>query len=165
VSNNTVQTIPTPFACSVGVSAKWSEFIGSREQLQLGCGLTGVVETSAGAHQYYDNGLMIWREDISTIFVLFNGIGGFEEFYIDPNLDVSELYRETTDLRGAFGFLWTNNASVQERLGQPNGTEQAAAEFAYQDFENGYIYFYVIDNVDRTYVLISTSEGQRWFEP
>lgn len=165
VSNNTVQEIPTVRACSLGVSAKWRESLGSREEGQLGCGLTGVVESSAGAYQYYDNGLMIWREDNSTVYVLYGGGDGFESIHIDPNLDVSELYRETQDLRGAFGFLWTNNTSVRERLGEPNGTEQVASEFVYQDFESGFIYSFRIDNVERTFVLIELDESQRWFEP
>jgi uncharacterized protein with LGFP repeats len=118
----------------------------NRYQSRLGCPLGQEIRTG-GAYQIYQRGITVWRQDASSIYVLYNN-GTFAAY---PDNSPTGYY-DTNMLKGGFGYLWNNNSSVRDGLGQPVAIEANATNFAAQDFERGVI-FYFLENEAYNYIL------------
>lgn len=140
-----VVSTATPVACAATTSLHWAGLSDDARQ-RLGCA-TGAAVAGNGAFQYYDGGLMIWREDMELVYVLYNdgelalySSSGPEDYYV-------------TDLRkGAFGYLWDNNDTVREHLSEPLAIEKVAGGFTAQEFVDG-VAVYFDDSGGQTYAL------------
>ncbi len=121
----------------------WNQY-----QSRLGCALSQEIRTG-GAYQIFQRGIAVWRQDASRIYILYDN-GSFASF---PDNSPSGYY-DTDMLKGGFGYLWNNNNSVRDGLGQPATIEFSATDFAAQDFERGTI-FYFLENEAYNYVLFS----------
>jgi hypothetical protein len=59
-------------------------------------------------------------------------------------------------LKGGFGYLWNNNSTLRNQIGQPEAAEFNATDFAAQDFAGGTI-FYFFENNAHNYALFNGS--------
>ena len=121
-----------------------------RYQDALGCATTMEIRTGA-AYQYYQGGMMVWRQDADRIYVLYDN-----ESYASYRDDGPDGYFDSEWLKGGFGYLWNNNSTVRERLGQPAAAEFNATDFAVQDFAGGTI-FYFFENKAHNYALFASN--------
>lgn len=119
-----------------------------RYQDRLGCATTDEMRTNA-AYQYYENGMMVWREVPDLVYVLYNN-GSFNVFPAEG----PDGYFVSDWVKGSFGYLWTNNATVRSRIGQAEAAEFNATNFAAQDFAGGTI-FYFLENNAHNYALFN----------
>ena len=95
----------------------------------------------------------IWGSDTDDVYIL------YDDFSLTAQrLTSAPPYDETELLKGAFGYLWLTNETLNGRLGQPEASERVAADFIVQDFERGTVLYYRDDN--QTYILF-LEEG-RW---
>ncbi len=129
---------PTPTTatanCQVAPASRWEGFWNANRD-RLGCANGGERSVNA-AFQYFERGTAIWREDVDRIYVLYyNGV-----FAIYRDDEGPEGYYQSELLKGGFGYLWNNNATVRNGLGQPLAAEQVAGGFAVQDFAGGVLF-------------------------
>lgn len=139
-----------PAACQFSPGDRWGSTLWARYQDELGCATTGEI-TSNAAYQYYEHGLMVWREAPDLVYVLYYD-GTFAGF---PAAGPAG-YFDSEWLKGSFGYLWNNNAAVRSQVGQPQAAEFNATDFAAQDFARGTI-FYFLENDAQNYVLFNNS--------
>lgn len=137
-----------PVTCSLTPGPRWGPTLWNQYQSRLGCPLSQEIRTG-GAYQLYQRGIAVWRQDVSRIYILYNN-GTFAAF---PDNSPSGYY-DTNMLKGGFGYLWNNNSSVRDGLGQPTTVEANATNFAAQDFERGAI-LYFFENEAYNYILFS----------
>lgn len=137
---------PVPATCAQAPGPRWGPTLWNQYQSRLGCALSQEIRTG-GAYQLYQRGIAVWRQDTSRIYILYNS-GSFASF---PDNSPAGYY-DTNMLKGGFGFLWNNNSSVRDGLGQPTAIEANATNFAAQDFERGTI-FYFLENEAYNYIL------------
>lgn len=146
----TTPPTPQPVACQRDPGPRWGPTLYAEFDEQLGCPLNQEVRSNA-AFQYYQNGMMVWREDADRIYVLYNN-GTYSSFRDDSPAG----YRESDLIKGGFGYLWNNNSGVRGGLGNPTTAEANATDFAVQDFANGTI-FYFFENDTRNHVLFAAN--------
>lgn len=139
-----------PVICQVSPGDRWGPTLWDRYKDTLGCATTGEIRSNA-AYQYYQHGMMVWRETPDLVYVLYNN-GTFNTF---PAAG-PDGYFDSDWLKGSFGYLWNNNATVRAQIGQPQAAEFNATDFAAQDFAGGTI-FYFFENDARNYALFSSS--------
>lgn len=126
-------------------------------QTRLGCA-TNEAHTTWMAEEYFERGVMYWRQDNDRHYVLFNGNGWAS--YANTWREGEPLYTcgtestPPTPMRG-FGRVWCNYANVRDGLGNATNVE-AGFNGTVQDFERGLI-IRLDDGV--TYVLYS---GDGW---
>lgn len=85
--------------------------------------------TIEAAYQPFENGLMLWRADSDTIYVLYTPTRRFETY---PDTWVEGLANPVTDAPPAgyakpergFGWVWGSNPAVREGLGWALAVEQ-----------------------------------------
>lgn len=146
----TVPPTQQPVACQRDPGPRWGPTLYAEFDERLGCPLSQEIRSNA-AFQYYQNGMMVWREDADRIYVLYNN-GTYASFRDDSPAG----YRESDLLKGGFGYLWNNNSGVRGALGNPTTAEANATDFAVQDFANGTI-FYFFENDTRNHVLFAAN--------
>lgn len=115
---------------------------------RLGCA-TNAERRVFAVFQYYEGGTMIWREDLELVYVLYDG-GDFATFAAAG----PEEYFHSDLLKGSFGYLWNNNATVRQRIGPPEVMEMVAGDFTIQDFAGG-VTFYFNDSGGQTVALLA----------
>jgi hypothetical protein len=157
----TTPAATTP-ACSQNPAARWANTLYAEFGERLGCPLSGEVpaagEVINAAFQYYERGLMVWRQDMDLIYVLAYGedaAGG--AFVAVPDASPAGYY-ESDLVKGGFGYLWSNNEMVRNMVGSPLVIEYFAAEFAAQAFDRGTIFTF-FDNGRHQYLLFA-GEGE-----
>lgn len=143
-------TAPPLVACQSSPGDRWGPTLWARYQNELGCATTGEIHPNS-AYQYYRRGMMVWREVPDLVYVLYND-GSFDVFS-SPGPDG---YFHSDWLKGSFGYLWNNNATVRDRVGEPQAAEFNTTNFAVQDFAGGTI-IYFLENDARNYVLFNSS--------
>lgn len=131
---------------------------------QLGC-LTTPAETRSvpAAYQNFQEGLMLWLSDTTSIYVMTSSIGDFRRYpdTFQPGSDPEDSSETPPD--GLFaprrGFLkvWQNQAGVQQALGWALEPEQPAT-VTIQDFPNGSMLS--LPGMGRVFVLIGDAQGQ-----
>lgn len=147
---NSPQPTRPPVVCQTSPGDRWGPTLWDRNKERLGCATTGEIRSNA-AYQYYQHGMMVWRETPDLVYVLYND-GTFDTFAAAG----PDGYFDSDWLKGSFGYLWNNNAAVRNQIGQPEAAEFNATNFAAQDFAGGTI-FYFLENDARNYVLFDGS--------
>ena len=64
-------------------------------------------------------------------------------------------------IKRGFGYLWRNEPTVQNGLGQPITEERAAGDFTIQDFDGGVIFTF---DDDRRYTFVLFNDNGTWRE-
>lgn len=147
--------VPTTPSCPP-VSGPFAS-IWQAVQTRLGCA-TNEAHTVWMAEEYFERGVMYWRQDNDRHYALFNGNGWGS--YANTWREGDPLYTcgtestPPTPLRG-FGRVWCNYADVRNGLGNATNAEVGFSGIV-QDFERGLIIR--LDN-GVTYVLYS---GDGW---
>lgn len=137
--------------CQQTPGPRWGPTLWDRNKNILGCALTDEIRTTA-AYQYYQNGLAVWREDLDRVYFLYYNDRSYAVF---PAQGPRNYYASDW-VKGSFGYIWTSNEAVRNRLGPAEAAEFNATNFAVQDFAGGTI-FYFLENEARNYVLFSNS--------
>lgn len=143
-------TSAPPVACREDPGPRWGPTIWDRYKDILGCAVTGEIRGNA-AYQPYQRGMMVWREDAERVYVLYNN-GSYASYPAEGPKD----FYVSDWVKGSFGYLWTNNAGVRDRVGQATAAEFNATDFAAQDFAGGTI-FYFFENNAHNYALFKES--------
>jgi hypothetical protein len=143
-------TSPPPVACQVSPGDRWGPTLWDRYQDELGCATAGEIRTNA-AYQYFQHGMLVWRQDADRIYALYNN-GAFASYRDDS----PDGYFDSQLLKGGFGYLWNNNSTLRNQIGQPEAAEFNATDFAAQDFAGGTI-FYFFENNAHNYALFNGS--------
>ena len=165
----TIQPPPTPLPptalpattnvqsadCRPSPGDRWGPTLWERYKDTLGCAVTDVMHPNS-AYQYYQHAVMVWREVPDLVYVLYND-GTYDLFPAEG----PDGYFDSDWLKGSFGYLWKNNATVRNRVGQPEAAEFNTTNFAVQDFAGGTI-FYFLENDARNYVLFSDNKTWTW---
>ncbi|MCB8967120.1 MAG: protein kinase [Ardenticatenaceae bacterium] len=140
--------VPTPLAACSPTAERWQS-VYTQYEYTLGCAVGALVAPEAAVQQY-EHGWMIWRGDNDYVYVLYDDytMASFLMDEYDPY--------EWTDLhKGAFGYIWLNQADVRAHLGEPLAAEEVAHDFVAQDFANGSILF--LSNNGINYVLFAAT--------
>lgn len=147
--------VPTPteppavsIACQQEPGARWGPTLWNAHKERLGCALNQEARVNA-AYQYFQHGMAVWRQDANRIYILYNN-GSYSSY---PDLSPPG-HRESDLIKGGFGYLWNENATVRNGLGNPLAIEFNATDFAVQDFAGGTI-FYFFENDAHNYVLFA----------
>lgn len=143
-------TKPAAVVCLDSPGPRWEPTLWTRYQDRLGCATTDEIRSNA-AYQYYQNGMMVWREVPDLVYVLYND----GTFAVYPAAGPDD-FRISDWVKGSFGYLWTNNDTVRARVGQAEAAEFNATNFAAQDYDGGTI-FYFLENDARNYILFEDS--------
>ncbi len=141
-------TITTTAVCLQTPALRWAEAYAVR-QTQLGCPLSGERQPAIAAYQLFSNGLTVWNDSADLVYVLYYD-GAYAVYDVSQAID--QEYGD--NLKGSFGWLWTTNTAVQNRLGSPDSPEAAANAFIIQNFTNGIIFTFR-ENYDQTYILLA----------
>ena len=151
----TTATLPTPpAACDIEPGDGWREtWQAARDR--LGCP-ANQAHSSGGAFQYFAGGKTIWRQDRDLIYVLYND-GAFAAY---PD-NSPEGWEESNVIKHGFGYLWRNEPTVHNGLGQPTTEERAAGDFTIQDFDGGVIFTF---DDDRRYTFVLFNDNGTWRE-
>jgi len=107
-------------------------------------GLPTAAETKVGGtYQLFEGGLMFWREDTATIYVLFAGEPGIWYAFVDgwatglePGGGVGPAAGQFKPQRG-FGKVWREQPEVQKRLGYALSADEIGTTLVIQPFEHG----------------------------
>lgn len=150
-----VEATPTPAACEDFELSQWEESIINIIIRPIGCAESGIVSPQ-GAIQQFSRGWMIWRQDLETVYVLYNDGRALEVHEIsDP---AQRGFEQSELLKGAFGYLHTSNSEISSRLGSPLKAEESIADFRVQDFDNGVIFS--LSNFDGITGVLNTAVSQ-----
>ncbi len=129
----------------------------SSVQETLGCAVNQAQGTWM-AEEFFERGVMYWRQDNDRHYALFNGDGWGTYANTwregDPVYSCGPESSPPTPLRG-FGRVWCDHASVRNGLGNAT-TAERGFNGTVQDFENGLI---LRTDDGTTYVLYS---GNGW---
>lgn len=127
-----------PIDCEIAPYTLWASSLWEPNKEVLGCAVSEAIGTNA-IYQYYDYGMALWREDTELIYTIYhNGTFAISSAEGPEDYFVSEL------LKGRFGYLWTNNATVRGQLGEPILAEGSAPNFVVQDFAGGMIFDFTV---------------------
>lgn len=145
---NLTFTTPTPATCLHQPAAQWATTHYLLYQDRFGCPLTEQASGPA-AYQLFQNGLTVWSSHRDVVYVLYSA-GDYAVYDVSSAIDQDY----GSQLKGAFGWLVSNNPTVKNRLGDPGGVENVASDFLIQEYAGGAI-FYFSDNYGRTYILLA----------
>ncbi len=129
-----------PFAVVGGFEQIYTRNGPVRERV----GLPLAIETKVGGtYQRFEGGLMVWREDTATIYVLFAGEPGIWYAFADgwttgmePGGGDGPAAGQVKPQRG-FGKVWREQPEVQKRLGYALSADEIGTTLVIQPFEHG----------------------------
>ncbi len=149
-------SIPSSGSCLTNALVRWRDNLYSEFADRLGCVQSPELYPTA-VYQLYEHGLMVWRKDNNSIYVLY-----YAESYETHSItlpDGTDFYvNERT--KGAIGYLWANQAHIESQLGEPLDTEMGASEFTLQEFADGTM-FYFKENRGNSYILMADQNELR----
>lgn len=153
---------PTPTPCPLAPAAPFTSTYSQAAE-QLGCPLSDASQLFL-AEQPFERGLMFWREDLRTIYVLYTD-GSWGQ-YMDTYQEDQPPYDATIvppaglyqPVRG-FGRVWREEEGVRQGLGWATAAEQGGTGLL-QVFQRGLM---LLNPGGRVYVLYTEGgiEG-RW---
>ena len=134
-------------------------------------GLPGGGEARVvGAYQVFEKGLMIWRGDSRTVYVLFNDQSAWYAF--------ADSWTEGMDVGGGadpaagqfkpkrgFGKIWREQPDVQKRLGYALSTDEIATSLVVQPFERGTMLWSNATGKALIYVLYQNNLYEQYEDP
>ncbi len=159
----TFTPLPSPTACAEPSDPAFAGLLDDQDLSQsLGCARAGTI-TTAAAWQPFEQGLLLWREDLKLIYVLRPDNTWFSTGDIwregdepaDPAIVAPDgLYQP---VRG-FGLVWRDQPGVREALGWGTA-EEDGFEALMQEFAGGLVWLDIERNTnfilfdDRTYQI------------
>jgi hypothetical protein len=123
-----------------------------------------------GAYQIFEHGLMIWREDTKTIYVLFNDQSTWYSFAdawaegMDAGGGAGPAAGQFAPKRG-FGKVWREQPDVQKRLGYALSTDEIATDLVVQPFERGLFLWSNATGKPMIYALYQNNLYERYDDP
>ncbi len=138
-----------------------------RDQLGLP---TGGEARVVGAYQVFENGLMIWRGDSKTVYVLFNDQSAWYAFAdswtegMDVGGGIGPVAGQFKPKRG-FGKIWREQPDVQKRLGHALSADEFATELVVQQFERGMLLWSNAIGKPLIYALYQNNLYARYEDP
>ncbi|HEY8596849.1 MAG TPA: Ig-like domain-containing protein [Thermomicrobiales bacterium] len=134
-------------------------------------GLPGGSEARVvGAYQVFEKGLMIWRGDSRTIYVLFNDQSTWYAFAdswtegMDAGGGVGPAAGQFKPKRG-FGKVWREQPDVQKRLGYALSADELATSLVVQPFEHGTMLWSNATGKALIYVLYQNNLYEQYEDP
>jgi hypothetical protein len=156
---------PTPQStgCELAVQPALAD---TWNRLGLGCPTTPGAAGINTAYAPFEGGLMLWRGDTDTIYVL-TGDGRYTSYPNawregDPEFSCGEADPLVTPVRG-FGRVWCDNPAVQQALGAVTAAEIGDNASVVQEFEVGMVLtapfgdLFVFNEVDGAWRQIDAS--------
>lgn len=160
-------TLPLPFPVSGGIG----QLYGQNTELRASLGQPlGAAARISSAYQLFQHGLMFWRGDTQTIYVL---------FYNQPNwVAFADRWTEGMAPGGGpapeagvylpqrgFGKIWREQPSLQQRLGYALAADQVSGELLAQPFDHGLIVSGNVGGAPTIYVLYQPGTYERYADP
>lgn len=135
-------------------------------QSTLGCPLASAPIPVSGAHQSYQNGLMLWVSSVGVapqpaIYALLND-GTYQRLNdtfvegVDPESVGSQPPEGLLEPRRGFGKAWRENPSVRDRIGWASSPETPTGTQVLP-FERGEMVH--VDGLGQTFVFVSGAPG------
>ncbi|NLE52917.1 MAG: hypothetical protein GX613_16080 [Chloroflexi bacterium] len=135
-------------------------------QSALGCPLMGATVAVSGAHQSYQNGLMLWVSSVGTapqpaIYALLND-GTYQRLNdtfiegVDPESVGSQPPEGFLEPQRGFGKAWRDNPPVRDRIGWASSPEMPTSAQVLP-FERGEMVR--VDGLGQTFVFVSGAPG------
>ena len=131
---------------------------------------TGAEASVTGAYQVFENGLMIWRGDTKTVYVLFNDQSVWYSF--------ADSWVEGMDIGGGagpaagqfkpkrgFGKVWREQPDVQSRLGYALSADELGTDLVAQPFERGLFLWSNATGKPMIYALFQNNLYERYDDP
>lgn len=135
-------------------------------------GLPSATEARVnGAYQLFEGGMMFWREDTATIYVLFAG---------EPSIWYAFADGWTTGMapgggagptagqfkpRNGFGKVWREQPDVQKRLGYALSADEIGTALVIQPFEHGLMLWTTASGKAMISVLYQNNTYERYDDP
>lgn len=135
-------------------------------------GLPSAAEAKVGgSYQLFEGGMMFWREDTGTIYVLFAG---------EPSIWYAFADGWTTGMepgggagpaagqfkpRNGFGKVWREQPDVQKRLGYALSADEIGTDLVVQPFEHGLMLWTTASGKPMISVLYQNGTYERYDEP
>jgi hypothetical protein len=136
-----------------------------RDRIGLPLGNEGQAD---GAYLAFEGGVMLWRGDTRTIYVLFNSDPGvwyaFTDSWVegmDPGGGAGPVAGEYKPKRG-FGKVWAEQPDVQKRLGYALTADEVGTQFGVQTFERGLMLWTNASGKPFIYVLYQNNLYERY---
>jgi hypothetical protein len=136
-----------------------------RDRIGLPLGNEG---RTAGAYLAFEGGVMFWRGDTRTIYVLFNGDPGIWYAFADTWVDGMDVGGGAGPAAGqfkpkrGFGKVWSEQSDVQKRLGYALVADEVGTQFGLQPFERGLMLWTNADGKPYIYVLYQNNIYDRY---
>lgn len=132
-------------------------------------GLPTATETKVGgAYQLFEGGMMFWREDTATIYVLFAGDPGIWYAFADgwttgmePGGGAGPATGQFKPQRG-FGKVWREQPEVQKRLGYALSADEIGTNLVVQPFEHGLMVWTTASGKPMISVLYENNTYERY---
>ena len=132
-------------------------------------GLPAATETKVGGtYQLFEGGLMFWREDTATIYVLFAGEPGIWYAFADgwvpgmaPGGGAGPAAGQFKPQRG-FGKVWREQPEVQKRLGYALSADEIGTTLVIQQFEHGLMVWTTASGKPMISVLYENNTYERY---
>jgi outer membrane biosynthesis protein TonB len=132
-------------------------------------GLPTAAETKgAGTYQLFEGGMMFWREDTATIYVLFAEEPGIWYAFADgwttgmePGGGAGPVAGQFKPQRG-FGKVWREQPEVQKRLGYALSADEIGTTLVIQPFEHGLMVWTTASGKPMISVLYENNTYERY---
>lgn len=124
-----------------------------------------------GAYLVFEHGLMFWRADTRTIYVLFNADAGDWYAFTDTWTEGMEPGGGPAPVAGryrpklGFGKVWIEQQDVQKRLGYALTESEIGGTLAVQRFERGLMLRSDLGGTPSIYVLYQNNTYERYADP
>lgn len=123
-----------------------------------------------GAYQVFEKGLMIWRGDSRTVYVLFNDQSAWYAFAdswtegMDAGGGAGPAAGQFKPKRG-FGKVWREQPDVQKRLGYALSADEIGTSLVIQPFERGTMLWSNATGKALIYVLYQNNLYEQYEDP
>jgi len=121
-----------------------------------------------GTYQLFEGGMMFWREDTATIYVLFAGEPGIWYAFADgwatgmePGGGTGPATGQFKPQRG-FGKVWREQPDVQKRLGYALSADEIGTTLVIQPFEHGLMVWTTASGKPMISVLYENNTYERY---
>ncbi len=131
---------------------------------------TGGEARVPGAYQVFEHGLMIWRGDSKTVYVLFNEQSTWYSF-ADSWTEGMEVGGGAGPATGqfkpkrGFGKVWREQPDVQRRLGYALTADELGTDLVVQPFERGLLLWSNATGKPLIYALYQNNLYERYEDP